>query len=94
MHPDLAGLRLRPELLAAGYTDDVLRALRRAGDVATVRPGAYVPGTDERLRDPEDRHALAARAAVAQLPAGAVVTSRRPSSTASTCGGCRSPGCT
>ena len=42
------------------------------GEVVAVRRGAYVPSTDERLDDPAARHALAVRAAVAQLPAGAV----------------------
>jgi hypothetical protein len=71
---DLPGPALRPDLLAAGYTDEELRRARRSGEVVAIRRGAYVPSTDERLDDPAARHALAVRAAVAQLPAGAVVS--------------------
>ena len=71
---DLAGLRLRPDLLAAGYSDDDLRRLRRSGERERVRRGAYVPAVDERLRRREARHALAARAAVAQLSTESVVS--------------------
>ena len=71
---DLPGLRLRPELLAAGLSDDDLARLRRSGGLERVRRGAYVKGTDDRLRVREARHALATRAAVTQLPPGAVVS--------------------
>ena len=71
---DLPGPALRPQLLAAGYTDEELRRARRAGTVVAIRRGAYVPATDGRLADAAPRHALAARAAVAQLPPGAVVS--------------------
>lgn len=71
---DLPGPALRPELLAAGYTDEELRRARRTGQVIAIRRGAYVPATDERLDDFAARHALAVRAAVAQLPPGAVVS--------------------
>lgn len=71
---DLPGPALRTELLAAGYTDEELRRARRTGEVVAVRRGAYVPSTDERLDDAAARHALTVRAAVAQLPAGAVVS--------------------
>jgi Transcriptional regulator, AbiEi antitoxin len=72
--PELAGLRLRPDLLAAGYSDDDLRRLRRSGEIERVRRGAYLPAVDERLRHREARHALAVRAAVAQLPTESVVS--------------------
>ena len=71
---DLPGPALRPELLAAGYTDEELRRARRSGQVIAIRRGAYVPSTDERLDDAAGRHALAVRAAIAQLPPGAVVS--------------------
>ena len=71
---DLAGLRLRPELLAFGYSDDDLRRLRRRGEIKRVRRGAYVASVDERLRGRETRHVLAVRAAVAQLPTASVVS--------------------
>jgi hypothetical protein len=71
---DLPGPALRPDLLAAGYTDEELRHARRSGDIVAVRRGAYVPSSDERLDDPAARHALTVRAAVAQLPVGAVVS--------------------
>jgi hypothetical protein len=71
---DRPGLRLRPDLLAHGFSDAELTRLRRTGQLATVRRGAYVPATDERLREPAARHELAVRAAVEQLPPGAVVS--------------------
>ena len=71
---ELTGLRLRPELLAAGYSDDDLRRLRRSGELTRVRRGAYVPTVDDRLREREARHALTVRAAVAQLPTESVVS--------------------
>ena len=71
---DLAGLRLRPDLLAAGYSDDDLRRLRRSGELKRVRRGAYVPAVDERLRRREARHVLAVRAAVTQLSTESVVS--------------------
>ena len=39
---DLPGPALRPELLAAGYTDEELRRARRSGEVVAIRRGAYV----------------------------------------------------
>ena len=74
MDTDLPGLRLRPELIAAGYCDDDLRRMQRRGELARVRRGAYVAGSDERLRTREARHALAAEAAAGQLPPGAVIS--------------------
>lgn len=71
---DLPGPALRPELLAAGHTDEELRRARRTGEVVAIRRGAYVPATDRRLDDDAARHALAVRAAIAQLPDGAVVS--------------------
>jgi hypothetical protein len=74
MTADLPGLWLRPQLLAAGYSDDDLRRLRRTGGLTRVRRGAYVPAVDERLRGRETRHALTVRAAVAQLPTQSVIS--------------------
>ena len=67
---DLPGLRLRPELLAAGLSDDDLARLCRSGGLGRVRRGAYVDAADQRLRNREARHALATRAAVMQLSPG------------------------
>jgi hypothetical protein len=71
---DLRGLRLRPELLAEGWSDDHLARLRSSGDLDRVRRGAYVAATDERLRRAESRHALAVHAAVLQLQPGTVAS--------------------
>jgi hypothetical protein len=68
------GLHLRPNLLAAGVTDGELQRLRRSRSVTRVRRGAYVPADDERLREPESRHALLVRATVSRLAAGSVVS--------------------
>jgi hypothetical protein len=68
------GVRLRPALLAAGYTDEELRALRRRQQIVAVRPGAYVQSDDERLRTPEARHRLEVRAALPHINPDAVVS--------------------
>ncbi len=71
---ELLGLRLRSDLLTAGWSDDELARRCRSGGLDRVRRGAYVPASDERLRQAEARHALAARAATMQLPAGTVAS--------------------
>jgi hypothetical protein len=71
---DLPGLRLRPELLAAGLSDDDLARLCRSGGLGRVRRGAYIDAADERLRNREARHALAARAAISRLTPGTVAS--------------------
>jgi hypothetical protein len=71
---DLPGLRLRPELLAAGLSDDDLSRLCRSGGLGRVRRGAYIDAADERMHTREARHALAARAAILQLAPGAVAS--------------------
>ncbi|RZT87592.1 hypothetical protein EV383_4518 [Pseudonocardia sediminis] len=57
---------LRADLRAQGVTGDEIDRARHAGRLTSVRPGAYLRSDDERLADPEARHALAARAAVRQ----------------------------
>jgi hypothetical protein len=71
---DQTGLAFRPTLLAAGYTDDELRAARRRGEIVAVRRGAYADAADPRLTDAAARHVLSVRAAVRRLGAGAVVS--------------------
>ena len=69
---DLPDLTLRPELLAAGFSDDELRALVRAGRLTPVRRGSYVQGGL-----PEDvlaRHVLQIRAAARELAGDAVIS--------------------
>lgn len=67
-------LLLRPELLAQGYTDAELLRLRRAGELATVRRGAYLRPGDERLERPEDRHGLLVDSTLPRLAPGAVLS--------------------
>lgn len=57
---------LRSELRAEGVTGDEIDRARHAGRLTRLRPGAYLGSGDERLAEPEARHALAARAAVRQ----------------------------
>jgi hypothetical protein len=71
---DLGGLRLRPELLSDGWSDNDLARLRASGVLDRIRRGAYVAGTDERLRRAESRHALATHAALLQLRPGTVAS--------------------
>lgn len=68
------GPLLRPRLLAAGVTDEELRRSRRRGDLAAIRPGAYVTPADPRLRRPEARHALLVAATVPRVAPDAVVS--------------------
>jgi hypothetical protein len=67
---DLPPLLDRAQLHAAGYSDRELRQLLRRGELTPVRRGSYLRGA------PPDRaparHALAARAALDRLAAGAV----------------------
>lgn len=70
----IPGPLLRPRLLAAGVTDDELRRLRRAGELAVLQRGAYADPADPRLRRPEDRHALLVAAAVPRVAADAVIS--------------------
>lgn len=70
----ISGSLLRPRLLAAGVTDDELRRLRRAGELAVLQRGAYADPADPRLARPEDRHALLVAAAVPRVAADAVVS--------------------
>lgn len=70
----ISGPLLRPRQLAAGVTDDELRRLRRAGELAVLQRGAYVDPADPRLGRPEDRHALLVAAAVPRVAADAVVS--------------------
>jgi hypothetical protein len=72
MDPLRPGLNLRPQLLAAGVTDGELRALRRRGELCTVRPGAYLHG--RRPETASGQHLVAVRAATARLGAGSVVS--------------------
>jgi hypothetical protein len=74
VNPEISGLAFRPDLLAAGVTDDELRTLCRHRQLATLRPGAYVPALDARLDDPVARHALAARAALPKVAPDAVLS--------------------
>lgn len=62
-----AALLARHDLLAAGVTERELRRSLRAGEIAVVRPGAYVAAGDERLSDAQARHALLVAATVARL---------------------------
>jgi hypothetical protein len=69
------GLYLRADLMADGLTERELRALRRAGALDPVRPGAYVAAGEERAGlDPTLRHWYAVHAAVRRLGLGTVVS--------------------
>ncbi|MGI9003582.1 MAG: type IV toxin-antitoxin system AbiEi family antitoxin domain-containing protein [Pseudonocardia sp.] len=74
MEPVREGPLLRARLLASGYRDEELRRMQSDGALVALRPGAYVPSTDARLRDPATRHALLVQAVVQQLSPGAAVS--------------------
>ncbi|NED95668.1 type IV toxin-antitoxin system AbiEi family antitoxin domain-containing protein [Phytoactinopolyspora alkaliphila] len=63
---------LRPQLLAAGYTDDEIARLRRHSQLTAVRRGAYVETRIWNGMDPAGRHRATARAVVMQLKVPAV----------------------
>ncbi|HYH32013.1 MAG TPA: type IV toxin-antitoxin system AbiEi family antitoxin domain-containing protein [Pseudonocardia sp.] len=69
---DVPDLTLRPQLLAAGYSDDELRRLVRAGLLTPVRRGIYVQGAVP--ADVLARHLLHVRAAMGELAGDAVVS--------------------
>jgi hypothetical protein len=71
---EIPDLRLRPELLAAGFTDGEVQRLRRAGVLSPIRRGAYLPGGDPRLADPVARHALLVRSTVPRAAWNSVVS--------------------
>lgn len=79
MEPLSSGVHLRPALLAAGHRDDELQWLRWAGEIVSVRRGAYVGAADAEARPggpPREvvRHLHAVRAATAQLGEGVVIS--------------------
>lgn len=67
---DIDDLIFRPDLLAAGFNDEELRARRRRGELERVRRGAYTCLPDARGAT---RHALLVAAAVRELSPDAVV---------------------
>lgn len=71
---EVTGLGLRRRLIAAGYTDREIRRGRRAGELVTVRRGAYVAGDDARLTDAAARHSLLVAAALPDAGRGSVVS--------------------
>ncbi|WP_219416177.1 hypothetical protein [Pseudonocardia nigra] len=68
------GLHLRSRLLALGLTSDEVQRGRRAGDLVTIRRGAYLRADDERLSKPAARHAMLVRATVPTLAPDAVAS--------------------
>jgi hypothetical protein len=69
---DESPLYLRPELLAAGYSDKELRASHRAGTMQRVRRGAYLLGPEPPER--AERHRKRVLAEFAALAPGSVVS--------------------
>jgi hypothetical protein len=72
--PTRPPLHLRPRLLARGYSSDEVQRARRAGELVSVRRGAYLSRGDERLETPAARHAVLVRATVPTLAPGTVVS--------------------
>lgn len=72
--PRLPPVLLRRDLVAAGWTDAMLRDAVRGGELAKARRGAYVDGPAFLALDDLQRHELAARAVVAQATKPLVVS--------------------
>lgn len=68
------GVALRRELLAGGYDDDEIRLMLRRGRWRRVRHGAYAEAELWDALDDVGRHLLRSRAALAALPAPAVLS--------------------
>ncbi|MGH8964539.1 MAG: hypothetical protein ACRDXB_04300, partial [Actinomycetes bacterium] len=67
-------LHLRPQLLARGVSSDEVQRARRAGELVSVRRGAYLGRGDERLDVPAARHEVLVRATLPTLAPGTVVS--------------------
>lgn len=65
-------LVFRSTLLCQGWTDSELRRMRRAGQLAVLRPGSYL--TDAGPESPEARHAVLVHATLPHLAPGWVVS--------------------
>jgi hypothetical protein len=75
--PAPSAVRLRPELLATGYTDEQIRAALRSGDAwHALRPGAYLDEERWGRLDRTERHLLLVRATAPKLGAATVVSHR------------------
>lgn len=72
MSTEQVALYRRPELLAAGFTDDELARMRRQGALTSLRPGVYLAGPEP--PDIDGRHRLQVRAAMTGLAPGTVVS--------------------
>ncbi|WP_132428492.1 hypothetical protein [Pseudonocardia endophytica] len=70
----MTDLLLRPDLLRRGMSEDDVRRALRTGEIAPLRPGAYLDATDPRWRDADERHRALTEATYAQLAPGAVVS--------------------
>jgi hypothetical protein len=68
------GMGLRPLLLASGVTDDELRHLRATDAVTAIRPGAYLPSTDDRLHDALARHEMLIHSTMKKVSPDSVVS--------------------
>jgi hypothetical protein len=62
----------RPSLLASGYSDQELRALRRTGQLVTIRRGTYLAGPEPEFAD--QRHRIESRAVMRQLTTDIVLS--------------------
>lgn len=60
------GVVLRKELLADGWNDRAIAMMRKSGEWARIRPGAYVLASTWKQLDAAGRHKLKARAVVLQ----------------------------
>ncbi len=72
--PRATPVRLRRELVALGWTDQMLGRALRDGHLAQPRRGAYVDGAAWAKLDAAGRHELAARAVVASAKAQVAVS--------------------
>lgn len=72
---DLTGVvKLRRDLLAAGYTDRQIRTMVKTGELHRVRHGSYCDATLWSSLSAADRHRVLARAVLARAHANTVLT--------------------
>lgn len=72
--PMLVAVRLRRDLLAAGWNDRAIRLALRCGDLVRVRHGAYADGVVWRTLAKEAQYAVRCRAAYQQARADVVLS--------------------
>jgi len=68
------GFGFRSDFIAEGFRDKDIKAARRSGVITRLRHGVYAPKVDVDQLSPEEKHVLTARAVIARLGSGYVLS--------------------